>query len=149
MSLILMDPVDAPEIPKWFLDRLRDTDAGLVIYWNRFKRRFVVDRCINMDPHTHSATCERSNVLIVESDEGTYMPPCDRVIDKIRSMDAWTNFKNLENFRLDHENKEAEAKEKRIEEARTGYKETMLDNKRQIQHVIDMVKRHDLARPNK
>ena len=128
---------------------LRDIDAGLVIYWNRFKNRFVIDRCINPDPHTHDARCERANVLMVEDEEHGYMTPNDRVLDKIKAMDAWKNYGTLENQRRAREKAKAEHDAKVREDVRENYRLAMIDDKRQISQALDLIQRHDVLRPNK
>ena len=148
MNLILPENMDAPSIPESFLSRLRSTDANLVIYWNRFKNRFIIDRCTNPDIHQHDASCVRTNVLVVESPDGGYMGPNDRVIDQIRGMDAWSKFGTIENYRRDHENKKAEHDQKAKESTRQAYREGMLDDKRQITQALDLIARHDVARPH-
>ncbi len=127
-----------------FLQRLKDTDSGLVVYFNPFKGKFVIDRCTNPDIHTHGAACPRTHVMFIETPEGNFMEPNDRAIDKLRSMDAWQKFGTAEKMLKAQESAEAEYKETVREEAREGYKEAMLDDKRQIQQAIDLIKRHTM-----
>lgn len=149
MKLILPESMDAPTIPEYFLRGLKDIDSGLVIYWNRFRNRFVVDRCTRAEPHTHGVSCERANVLIVEDDEKQFMMPCQWTLDKIKAMDAWTNYGTLENQRLARENAKADWDAKQKEKTKEEYRDAMLDDKRQLLRAIDLIQRHDVARPNK
>lgn len=131
-------------ISESFLRRLKDTDPGLVVYFNPFKGKFVIDRCTNSDMHTHGSLCPRVHVMFVETPDGNFMEPNDRAIDKLRSMDCWQKFGTAEKMLKSQERAESEYKEKAHEEAREGYRDAMLDDKRQIQHAIDLIKRHSM-----
>jgi hypothetical protein len=144
----------APPIPAWFLSGLRDIDPGLVIYWNMFKSRFVIDRCINDAPHTHGIGCPRTHVMTVEDPEHGYMGPNDRILEKLRSQDAWTRYGGndeaaLLRQRAEHENAAAEWEAKRLEDARQTYRGRMLDDKAQLRHAIDLAKTFDIERVHK
>lgn len=152
MDLWLPTPESAPEIPKWFLRQLREIDKGLVIYWNRFRGRFIIDRCIHANEHIGECTvsCERTNVMIVESQEGGYMPPNERVIEKIKSIDAWTKYgageAGLMRQRKERENAKAEHDQKQIEDAKDNYKRAMLEDRAQINKARHLIQQHDLER---
>lgn len=145
MKLILPDSMDAPTIPESFMRGLHNIDPALVIYWNRFKNRFVIDRC-TMQHDAHTPFCERANVLIVETPEGIYMTPNEWILDKIKAMDAWTIYGTLENQRRTRENAKADWEAKRKEAAREAIRMAGLDNKKQLNAALDLIKRHDLAR---
>lgn len=157
MRLILPESMDAPTIPDSFLHRMHDIDPGLVIYWNRFRNRFVIDRCPHKPAHTAGAHCARVNVMIVDDGEGGYMGPCDRVLDKLKSMDSWTNFGGngaedlavAERARRQREITKEEWEAKRKEQAREGYKEATRDNRVQINEVRHLIQQYDTARVHK
>lgn len=145
MNVILPESMDAPTIPESFLRGLRNIDPALVIYWNRFKNRFVIDRCI-MQHDVHNSSCQRANVLIVETPEGIYMTPNDWTLDRIKAMDAWTKHGTLQNQRRERENAKADWDAKRHQATREAFKEAALDNKAQVNEALTLIKRHDLAR---
>jgi hypothetical protein len=149
MNLILPESMDAPSIPDYFMRGLREIDPCLVVYWNNFRKRFILDRCINPDPHTHNPSCERVNVTIVQDPEGGYMGPNDRTLDWIKAHDSWTIYGTLENQRRARENAKADFETKRVASAREGYKEAMLDDRVQINRALHLIQQHDVARPHK
>jgi len=154
MKLILPESMDAPSIPEWFLVQLRSIDAGLVVYWNKFQNRFVIDRCINPAPHTHTAACERANVMICEDEEHGYMGPSDRILEKLRSMDAWTKYGSsgepgLMRQRKERENAKAEWDRKAEEEARAIWRDGFRDDRVQVNRLVHLLQQHDVLRPNK
>ena len=154
MQIILPESMGAPAIPESFLEGLRGIDAGLCIYWNRFQHRFVIDRCINPAPHTHSITCARANVLICEDEEHGYMGPCDRILDRIRSMDAWTKYGDsgelgLMRQRKERENAKAEWDAKAKEEAKAVWRDGFRDDRVQVNKLVHLLQQHDILRPNK
>lgn len=151
MKLILPESMDAPTIPEWFLTSLRAIDAGLVIYWNRHMNRFVIDRCINSVPHTHTPSCQRANVLICEDEEHGYMGPCDRILDKIKSMDAWTKYGDsgeigLMRQRKERENAKADFDAKAAEDAKAIWRDGFKDDRCQINKLVHLLQQHDVAR---
>jgi hypothetical protein len=149
MRLILPESMDSPTIPESFVRGLRDIDSGLVIYWNRFKNRFIVDRCIKPGQHTHDQTCERSNVLIVEDEQGMFMMPCDRILDRIKGMDAWTKYGSAEKQRKAREDAKAEWDQKNAAQIKENFRLACMDDKNQIQEALTLIQRHDVARPHK
>ena len=152
MDLWLPTPESAPEIPNWFKRQLRDLDKGLVIYWNRFRGRFIIDRCIHANEHMGecTASCERTNVMIVESPEGSYMPPNERVIQNLKSMDAWAKYGDGEagllRQRAERENAKAEYDAKLQEAAKDNYKRAMLEDRVQLNKARHLIQQHDLDR---
>jgi hypothetical protein len=152
MELLL--PVNTVRlVPDWFSTRLKDTDPNLIVYFNEIKQRWIIDRCsrdgvMSSNAHTHDSTCPRTNVIVV-NDEGEYMPLCDEVIDKIRSMDAWSNDGSLEAYKARNAKMEADYKLKTDTAQRNLYIEAGLDNKRQLNQALDLIQRHDVLRPHK
>lgn len=149
MRLILPESMESPTIPESFIRGLRDLDKGLVVYWNRFKNRFVVDRCIKGDYHTHDSSCERTNVLICEDEDHMFMMPCQRILDRIKAMDAWTKYGTAENQRKARENGKAEWDQKNTADIKEGFRLAAIDDKRQILEALTLIQRHDVARPHK
>jgi hypothetical protein len=128
---------------------LRHIDAGLVIYWNKFQCRFVIDRCTNPDPHTHNSFCPRTNVMIVQTPENGYMIPNDGVLQHIRSIDAWTKHGTLEKQRKTREDAKAEWDVKNKAEIKEDFRLACIDDKKQIQDALTLIQRHDVLRPHK
>jgi hypothetical protein len=87
-----------------FVQRLKHIDSKLLVYWNRFRGRWVIDRhtcdCLG-DSHSHS--CPRVNVRLVQTEDGDYHPLNDRVLDDLRASDTWSQGLTPEsiNARLD------------------------------------------------
>jgi hypothetical protein len=140
-------------VPDWFLTRLKDTDPNLIVYFNELKNRWIIDRCTRdgvmaSAAHTHDATCPRTNVIVV-NDEGKYMPLCDAVIDTIRAMDTWSTDRSLEKYKARNAAMEAAEKAKTDTAMRNLYVDAGLDNKRQLNHALDLIARHDVLRPHK
>jgi hypothetical protein len=152
MNLILPSNVERV-VPDWFQARLKDTDPNLIVNWNRFHHRWVIDRCsrdgeFSSVPHTHDASCPRSNVMVVQDDNGHYMPLCDAVIDQIRSKDAWS-LGSLTKFKAANLAKEQAYREAMDKAVRDMYSDAAKDDKRQLNQFVDLMKRHDVARPHK
>jgi hypothetical protein len=151
MDLILPRNIDRL-VPDWFSTRLKDTDPNLIVYFNEHRGRWIVDRCtrdgvMSSIGHTHDATCPRTNVIVVH-DEGKYMPLCDAVIDQIRAMDTWSTDGSLEKYKARNAAMEAEYQVKTDTEQRNLYIDAGLDNKRQLNHALDLISRHDVLRPH-
>lgn len=128
------------QVPEWFLTRLKDTDPNLVVYFNPFKRRWMIDRKVEGQLST--------NVMVCESDTGEPLPLSDNIIDRIRSMDAWKKHLSYEAFHRHNIELAAADKAKREAEIRESYRLATLDDKRQLHKAYDLVQRHDVARVN-
>ena len=81
------DTEDKPDAA--FVARMRAIDKYLFAYWNRFRGRWVIDRYTCETDHTHHNGCPRVNVRLVQTNEGTYHPLNDRVLDWLREADMW------------------------------------------------------------
>ena len=145
-KLILPESMDAPTIPESFMRGMHNIDPGLVIYWNRFKRRFVIDRCQNNAPHTHNPGCERVNVTVVEDPEGGYMGPNDHTLDWFKSHDAWSKYGTLTNQRRTRENLKTDWDVKQKSDIREDYRNAALDNKAQLHQALHLIQQHDIGR---
>jgi hypothetical protein len=133
-------------VPEWFSTQLKDTDPNLIVYFNEFKNRWIIDRCSRDGvmfsiAHKHEPTCPRTNVLVV-NDEGHYMPLCSAVIDTIRAMDTWSNDGSLEKYKARNSKMETDYQAQTDKEQRNLYIDAGMDNKRQIQQAIDLIDRH-------
>jgi hypothetical protein len=133
-------------VPEWFSTQLKDTDPNLIVYFNEFKNRWIIDRCSRDGvmfsiAHKHEPTCPRTNVLVV-NDEGNYMPLCAAVIDTIRAMDTWSNDGSLEKYKARNSKMETDYQAQTDKEQRNLYIDAGMDNKRQIQQAIDLIDRH-------
>jgi len=89
-SLLLPKSFYEPSEPDpAFVKRLKAFDSALTVYWNRFRGRWVIDRCVHGAECSHSGHCERVNAMVVESPEKGYMPLNDRVFEELRKRDMW------------------------------------------------------------
>lgn len=97
MDLIIPSSVERV-IPDWFAQRLKDVDPALCTYFNKIRQRWVIDRCTREDSTLHAdhTYCSRTNVMLVQGDEGEYMPLCDQVLDKLKASDTWTQYGSAE-----------------------------------------------------
>lgn len=128
------------DVPDWFTRGLKDLDPSLVVYFNPFKERFVVDR--------KAENGQTTNVMIVQSEEGEFLPLTDNILDRIKSMDAWKQYGSYEAFHRHNISVAAADAAKRDAEIRENYRLNSLDNKRQLRQVYDLIQRHDVARVN-
>lgn len=141
------DVAGAPgKIPAWFAEQLGHLDAQLVIYWNPFRERFVIDR--------RTEDGQTTNVLVVEDPEGGFMMPGDRALDKLRSMDAWSKFGGsdeaaLQRFRREHELAKEEHDAKTAAEIQENWRLGLTDDRVQINKARHLIQQHDVARPHK
>lgn len=127
-------------VPDWFRTRLRDTDPQLVVYFNPFRRRWVIDRKVEGQANT--------NVMICETDTGEPLDLSDNIIDRLRSMDAWKKHGSYEAYHRHNIQMAAEDAAKREAAIRENYRLASLDDKRQIHKAYDLIKTHDVARVN-
>lgn len=128
------------DVPASFERLLRDTDPNLVAYFNPFKRRFVIDRNVEGQQAT--------NVMIVQSEDGEFMPLTDNTIDRVRSMDAWSKFGSYEAFHRHNIQMAAEDEAKRKAEIKENYRLAGLDDKIQLNRAHTLTQRHDTHRIN-
>lgn len=127
-------------VPEWFKTRLKDTDPQLVVYFNPFKRRWIIDR--------RTEDGQTTNVMVCESDTGEPLELSDNIIDRLRSMDAWKKHGTYEAFHRHNINLAAADKEKREAEIRESYHHAALDDKSQLHKAFDLIQRHDVHRVN-
>jgi|SRR6185437_14605251 len=145
MGIILLGS-EASEVPNWFLRRLKGIDRALVVYWNPYRNFFCIDRCTRgndclSESHTE---CPKTNVT-------TFEHMSERVLDELKSKDAWAKFGGndqaaFERSRREHEIAKEEFEAKRIEKAKEGYKEAALDNRKQMNEALMLIQRHDMHR---
>lgn len=125
---------------KSFLERLKNLDPQLVVYWNPYKGCWMIDRKIDGQVNT--------NVLVCKADNGDALPLNDNIIDRLQSMDAWKEYGTYEAFHAANLAREAEAKAKINTEIRENYRLAAIDDKRQLHRAYDLIKTHDVARIN-
>lgn len=135
---------DARSVPDWFKRRLRDIDRALVVYFNPFKSKFVIDRCVKGSDclsETH-VECEKSNVML-------FSHIGEAALEELKGMDAWTKFGTLERQRRDREIQKAEWDVKSEAEIRELYDNAAKDDKRQLREAFHLIQQHDTARVHK
>src|SRR5579859_613682 len=148
-SDIVLVGSEATAVPDWFKRRLRDIDPALTCYWNPFHGQFTINRCGRGNECTHSDphNCQWTHVM--------FFPHIgERAIEKLKGMDTWTQTNAsggndeaaLLKFRRGHEIAKEEFDAKRKDKAKAAYKEAMLDNRKQINEVLDTLKNQDIAR---
>jgi len=131
-----------------FVRGLREIDPLLICYWNRFRGRWVIDRysCDN-DGHDHQIACPRQNVLIVESPEREYMPLNERVYERLRAMDTWSQYKSADEWN-EYTAAQRDSHKQRVEKSiRDDVRHIILDDKEQFKKIQTAIQMHDL-RPN-
>lgn len=128
------------KVPDWFLRLLKDTDPQLVVYFNPFKQRFMIDRQVPGQVNT--------NVMVVQAENGEYMPLTENTIERLRSIDAWRNYGSFEAMHRHHLQLEAEDAAKREAEIRENYRLAGLDDKIQLNRAHTLTQRHDTLRIN-
>jgi hypothetical protein len=136
-------------VPDWFRLQLRSVDPSLIVYFNPIRNRWVIDRCTlggmgHVSDHAHTAECPKTNVFWVQGEAGEYMPLCDAVISKLRSMDAWSKFGSWENMTRLAENKEADQKEAIQQEMKDDIKHASRDGRVQMNKMVHLIQQHDL-----
>ena len=127
-------------VPSWFLSRLKDADPQLVVYFNPFKQRWMIDRQLPGKVNT--------NVMVVQAENGDFMELSDNTIDRLLSMDSWKKHGSYEAFHRHNVQLEVEAKAKIDAEIRENYRLAALDDKIQLHRAYDLIQRHDTARVN-
>jgi hypothetical protein len=149
MSDIILVGSEATEIPDWFRRRLRDIDRALVVYFNPFRRQFVIDRCVRGSDCLSSdhISCEKTNVMLFDH-------VGEAAIEKLKSMDAWTKYGGkdeaaLMRFRREHEIAKEEFDGKRRAEAKRSYNEAAKDERLAVNHLKHLVEQHDIGRVHK
>lgn len=84
-----------------FVTRMTSLDRFLLVYWNKFRARWVIDRYTCETDHQHHPGCPRVNVHLVQGDNGEYHPLNDRVLDYLRKGDMWKSNPDAINRELD------------------------------------------------
>lgn len=125
---------------KSFVERLKNLDSQLVVYWNPYKGCWMIDRKVDGQVNT--------NVLVCKADNGDALPLNDNIIERLQSMDAWKEYGTYEAFHAANLAKEAEGLAKIDTEVRENYRLAAIDDKRQLHRAYDLIKTHDVARIN-
>jgi hypothetical protein len=130
-----------------FIEKLKDFDPKLYVVWNFRKHRWVIEECIEHSVCAptgwHSHLCRRSHVWLVREPDDSYLELCDRVIDELKGMNVQRKYGSMENMikamdEIDRKNDEQFRKD-----LREGIQERKKDNKRQLEHAITLIDRHD------
>ena len=140
---------DARSVPDWFKRGLRNIDPALVCYYNRFQNHFCIDRCVHGSdcPSSDHISCQKASVHVFEH-------MSESVLDKIRSMDAWTKYGDngetgLMRQRKERENAKAEWDAKAAEDAKQVWRDGFRDDRVQINKLVHLLQQHDVARVHK
>lgn len=143
-----------PAVPNWFRERLRQYDSSLLVSWNRFRRRFVIEQCVEHYPdgkgeHTH--VCRRIYVLLAQDPEGCMMPLGERVLEMIRERDvAKVGYgpDELDRFLADANRVAKAAKEENEKAQDEAIRYGTRHNRRQLLKAVHLLQQHNLT-PNK
>lgn len=136
-------------VPDWFLIALRDIDPSLIVFFNPIRARWVLDRCTlggehGISDHTHSNECPRTNVKIIQSETGEYLPLSNEVLDWLRAHDTWNQHSSVEQFLTILNNQGTEYQEKLRKERREYTHHRTTDNRRQLAKAFHLIQQHDL-----
>ena len=153
---ILLVGDDHLEPSEEFKAKLKAFDPDLCVSWSRTKHRFVIEQCVEHNAPTaeHNHLCRKSYVWMVQDEEKTMMPLCDKVFDKLRQMRANTESfggpteRGLHNFKLYTDGIDEERKQKGAAAMREIARLNSLDNRVQLNKAHMLITRHDM-RPNK
>jgi len=139
----------APNVPESFRESLRAYDPDLLVSWNPFKRRFVIEQCVRhyapTSEHTH--VCQRLYVCMAQDDDGTMIPLGDRVIEMVKAKDtrrAGYGPQDLARFLRNQREiiqKDREERERKMGEV---IREGSRDNRRQLRKALHLIQQHDL-----
>lgn len=124
-------------VPDWFTLLLKDVDNSLVVYFNPWKDRWVINRKAEDGSFHH--------ILMVEGDNSDYAPLNERVIAKLKEMDTWEKYGTVENFHLANENILAEQNAKNDAKVDDTYDHCAKINRRQLNEAHTLMQRHDMS----
>jgi len=168
MAIILVGS-QIPAHPEEFERKLQAYDKDLLVVWHKpptWKRSrpgvWKIEMCVahhsglshsdGRPKHTH--VCQRSYVMMVQDEQGTPLPLGDHVIEKLRSMRAYSESfggqteRGLKNF-IQH----SDAIDAELENKRAVAREDIMQHNRRFNRVTlnrayNLLEQHDL-RPNK
>ncbi len=149
MNRIVIVGESTPSEPVEFKARLRRFDASLTVSWNRLRRRWVIEQCVeHLSPtreHTH--ICRRVYVWLVQGDAGEMLPLGEHVFAKLAAMDTWRQGygpepKHLERWRRDRADEDEKAREKQEEKMAEVVREASRDARGQLLTAKDLLLRH-------
>jgi hypothetical protein len=133
-----------------------------MVSWNPRRERHQIEQCvgpcfgkrkIGSDIFDHDHTCNRIFVWLCESEDKSAMPLGDRVIEKLQSMDTMRKYGSgpeaLERYKKESAAAEAERNAKIARDTKEVARLNRLDNKRLFSRAVDLIRRHDVLRPNK
>jgi hypothetical protein len=135
--------------PDWFKQRLKSIDPCLFVYWNPIRCRWTIDRytCGMSSLHEHGNHCPRTNVKVVQDQQGEYMPLCEQIIEWLQGHDVGSQFDSAEDY-VRHLRAIGDANDAKIKkDMRENTRHATLSNKRQLLQAHTLIQRHDM-RPN-
>jgi hypothetical protein len=132
-----------------FLKKLKAFDSALVVYFNRFKGRWVIDRCVHGNACAHSGNCERVNAMIVQSPEGGYMPLGEHVFEELRKRDLWRQFDSAEHMGAVQSTQAEEQRDKIVADIRGDFNSMIREDRVQLNRFRHLIQTHDIGRPNR
>jgi hypothetical protein len=158
MSRVIIVGDDGTRTPDAdFVQRLREFDNDLTVFWNPRRERWCIEQCIEHDSFnadgTHSNLCRRIHVKLVQDADKEMMPLCQRVIDGLAEDRKFTEQfgegpQSLERFHKYVADLEAEDKAKRERKRQEIMRDNAKDHKRQLEAVRHLMQQHDM-RPNR
>lgn len=140
---------EAPAIPDGFREKLRRYDPSLCISWNTFRKRFVIEQCIqhNAAGPEHTHVCNRIYVCIAQDPDGCMMPLGDRVMNMIAARDvqkAGYGPNDLQRFIADNRAKRREHSERIDKQMNETIREATKDGRRQLLKAAHLIQQHNL-----
>ena len=140
---------EAPAVPEGFREKLRQYDPSLLVSWNTFRKRFVIEQCIqHLAPtaeHTH--ICRRIYVLLVQDGEGCMMPLGEKVMEMIAARDtqkAGYGPNDLARFIADSRKKRREHYDAIDRHMNQTMHDATKDGRRQLLKAAHLIQQHSL-----
>lgn len=110
-----------------FVRRMESIDRFLVVYWNRFRGRWIIDRYTCETYHSHGPHCPRVNVKLIEGDNGEFHPLNDRVLDWLNKADMWKHGNTPDRVNAELDAKKAAFERSQDDNVRLYVKDTLHD----------------------
>lgn len=143
------EQTEAPAIPESFREMLRKYDPDLLISWNTFRKRFVIEQCVQhlsgRPEHTH--ICRRNYVVIVQDGEGSMVPLGEGVIQMIAERDNQRRGygpQDLARFIRDRREERDSVTRKGYDAGRDAIKHATRDGRRQLLKAAHLIQQHSL-----
>lgn len=142
--------------PEWFLKELKAIDWRLIVYFNHFRNRWIVDRCTRgitaedlrgTGQHEHNNECPRTNVLVVRGPNQEYHPLGTDVIEWFRKNDVGAQYKSADDLIKELTAQDVANREKMRLDRKDNTRAWTMDHKRQLLRAYHLMQQHDLE-PN-